>query len=181
MAIVTPDPGGAGTDIITVRLGLLDVIDERRNKIFSLSDDVTDTTLAAFLTHMEAVYNAAAVTASYSLIKAITGMRTVPVNALQNSLAESLYLTFDQTSPINPAKRLIRQFVIPAFKDSVLRTGANSVDFAQSDLAAMITFLESKLATKLASTGDLVIGGWSINEGESGFGASFSKYDGQPG
>lgn len=181
MAIVSIDPAGDGTNIITFRLGVKDTWNEKRNKVFSVSDDVSDTDINAALGHLQAISNAGWYNTKYTAVREITGMTASAVDALQNSVATGLWLTFEQVSPINADVTLTRTFFVPASKDSKVRTGADDVNWADTDLSALVTFLEDNLATKLASTGDLVIGGWTCNHNKSGFGSEFAVFDGRPG
>lgn len=135
------------------------------------ADNTTDIT--PYLTALSNVSNAGLIRGSVNG-EAITGWPAA-VNGLQNLVAAAAVLGFIRTNPVDASKKVFKSFVIPAYKNSSaspvsknIRTDAGAIDSVETNIAAIIGFLESNLVMKGAD-GAYYTGSWTYDPTQSGF------------
>lgn len=165
--------------ITSVRLLIRDYYLETLNKVFTIGPAVADADLEAALTNFENLNNAGAVKASKSTNTAISGMSASASGNAESRVSVYAVLTFEQTSPYNPAVTLTKQFTIPA----PLATLIDSSDPTHSSLIApntgagagtpakrlgdLVAFLEDALALFIEANAEIVVGGWTYSPTKS--------------
>jgi len=172
MAVTIP----AAADQRTVRLLYRDVIGEEVLKVFGVDGATTDEDLASALDAIDVVTNAGVVKASISSAAVPTGFAAA-TNALQNTVAIIMVLTFTQADPVDATQTITKSFVIPAPVDTLRDTDQKPVTTSTS-LNALINFLIDNL-TFVGADGVIRAGGWTYNRSMSGFGSVNRELDGQ--
>lgn len=134
-------------------------------KTFKLDGTLNDTQIIAFLTALSLTSNAGIVSATVDGRK-VNGWPAA-VNALQNLVSAIMVLAFTRTNPVNSAKQITHNFVIPAYKDA-LRLDTGKPDDSDTNVAALISALQSGIVIQ-GSDGAYYTGSFTYDAGESGF------------
>jgi hypothetical protein len=171
---------GEAPDERLVRIEYIDTRGEKVIKTTAYSGSMTNDDLIDTLTASEALTNAAVVKASVLTSVPILGMEDTPTNALQNSVAGLMALTFTKADPINPTKTIRKEFVVPAYLETLQDAADWKPVTDNSDLNDLVALLEDNLTYK-AGDGDFYPGGFSYVRAQSGFGFTTREIDGLPG
>lgn len=170
---------GAAPTYRVVRIELQDTDGESVIKTFEVDGDTTNADIATMLDALAVVSNCKFVRTTVSDVYAVTGLPAVAQNVLQNTVGAVLSLIFQQADPINAAKTLKKQWVIPAYLEAIKGVDLLPVS-NNASLNAITTFLTANLAVKIAD-GTYQAGGWTYNRALSRFGTTLRKIDTLPG
>lgn len=166
----------AGTSERVVRLLYRDVIGEEVTKVFPVDGAVVDADLATALTNLDNLTNAGVVKSSVSSQIVPTGWQGA-ANALQNTVGIIMVLTFQQADPVDATQTITKSFIVPAPLDGLRDTTDQKPVAGNTDLNALIAFLEANLSFTGAD-GVVRAGGWTYNRTASGFGSVNRELDG---
>jgi hypothetical protein len=168
-----------------VRFTAVDVAGETWKREISLDGAMDDADVVLMMESIEATTNCAYENPKLVLEFDITGMRSVPVAALNQFVAIFLGLYFQKTSPLNAAKTVARTFELPAYKDAI-RAADNSIDYGalpatpaspEDHITRLVNLLEDNLQY-VGADGEVYPGGWTVNNDKSAFGTAQSRTDG---
>lgn len=163
-----------------VRLTHVDIDGEELVKTFSLDGAVALADVVTFLGHYVLLTNAGMLKGKVSAEFDITGLDATPTSAMRPSVGEFLGLTFDKTDPVNSTKIARRGFLIPAYVASKVKDTGDVIKVADTDLAAVISFLDSNLQL-IGYDGVAYPGSFTFQQNRSGFGTGARRVDGFPG
>ena len=157
-----------------------DVDSEEVTKTFLLDGAVDIADIVTFLGHYEAITNARFTRSKLVAEFDITGMRNSALNADRPTVSQFLGLTFTKTDPVNALKTAVRGFLVPAYISAKVKGSGDSINVADTDLAAVIAFLSANLQL-IGYDGAAYPGSFTYQNSESGFGSGARRIDGFPG
>jgi hypothetical protein len=134
-------------------------------KTFKIDGTLDDTAMLAVLTALQNCSNAGIVQGSVDGRK-ITGWQA-PITALQDLLGAVMVLNFQRTNPVNSAKTVSHNFIVPAYKSSVKGDDGKPLD-TDTNLSALISALQSGIVI-LGSDGNYYTGSFTYVKANSGF------------
>lgn len=169
---------GSSAETKELRISYTDEAGETATQTIVLEGITTDAAIALYIDHLEAVTNAK-ITAKVVVSFPVTGIANTgkPSASSQSLLATILAMEFDKVSPLNDAKDISKQVLIPAYINSLRGTTKPLKPVTNnSNLNAMIAFLESNL-DYVAADGNHYAGSWTYNT-SSKFGTKPTVTDG---
>lgn len=150
-----------------LRLEFQDAKGKRVTKTYALSGTVSDADIITALGYIDNMSNAFVVRGVILTSRPITGMKAAAVNALQNTNVSEMLLTFSKVNPINAAKTVLKEVVIPSYVDA-LEQSDGTPDQTNNDLLGWIVFCQTNL-TYFAANGTFYPGNWTYQDAQSGF------------
>lgn len=175
MAIVV----GSTNETIELRISFVDEADETAVQTIVFDGSTTDTEIQNYLTNLEVLTNAY-FTAKVVRIYPVTGIVNSgkPAAAVQSLLSSVLAMQFEAEHPLNSAKTVTKQVLIPAYINALRddSTKPHKPVTNNSNLNALTAILALNL-DYLAVTGTHYTPLWSFNTG-SKFGTKLSVTDG---
>lgn len=171
---------GSTPTTYAVRLKHFDTDGEEIVKTFTLDGATDIADIVTFLGHYVALTNAGFSSGKLTAEFDITGLTAGATNALRPSVADFLGLTYEKIDPVNSAKTARKGFLVPAYVASKVKNSDDSIKTTDTDLAAVIAFLEDQLQF-VGYDGVAYPGGFTFIQTRSGFGSGARVIDGFPG
>ena len=171
----------AAPSVNTIRILNRSTTQDEAQKVFQVDGAMSDADIIDMLDQYDHLTNALIVSCKVGE-RTATGFKSSASSSAQNLVSAFMVLTFEKANPVNALKTVTKNFIVPAYIDS-LRNSSNNPDVGTpgtgslaARLGLLVQYLEDNLAY-LGADGVQYPGGWTYAGG--GFGTGNDVIDGQ--